>query len=187
MIRAKTLYRLSCVATVLALGGCTAAFLNTAAHGIFTQEETNFREKNFATADYLVGQARAFIKRNDLVVAEPLSDVHQPGMESEMSKMIPEQIGVRMSQLGYRMDLEKVATSKDTNYLRPAKSDNAKPKYILTGTFLRQRRDMDVSVRIVDAGNARVIAAFDYTLPLTREINELASPQPKIIRMTPQQ
>jgi hypothetical protein len=186
-MRTRLLYVTAIAAALIGLGGCTAAFLNTAAHGIFTQEEINFREKNFATADYLVGQARAFIKHNDLVVAEPLSDVHQPGMESDMSKMIPEQIGVRMSQLGYRMDLERVATTKDTNYLKPAKSDNAKPKFILTGTFLRQRRDMDVSVRIVDATSARVVAAFDYTLPMTREVNDLAAPQPKIIRMRPPQ
>lgn len=186
MKRARLFHATVVAAALIGLSGCAAAFLNTAAHGIFTQEETNFREKNFATADYLVGQARAFMKPNDLIIAEPLSDINQPGMESNMSKMIPEQIGVRMSQLGYRMDLEKVATSKDTNYLKPAKSANAKPKFILTGTFLRKRLDMDVSVRIVETASARVVAAFDYTLPLTREINDLASPQPKIIRMTPQ-
>lgn len=174
---------LLCAAAALILTGCTAAFLNTAAHGIFSQKDVNLREKNYAAADYLIGQAQTFIGRNDYIFVEPLGDVNQPSMTSDLSKMIPEQIGIRMSQLGYNMNLERVATGPDTNYLKPPASLKKEPAFILTGSYLRNRVDMDVSMRMVDARSARVIATYDYKLPLNRQISELAAPQAKIIRL----
>lgn len=182
----KNLKFIHIVGTASALvftGGCTAAFLDTAAHGIFVQEETNFSEKNYAAADYLIQQGKSFISRHALITAQPLSDVNQPNMESQFGKMVPEQIGIRLSQLGYRMDLQHVATAEDTNYLRPAISSNEKTDFVLSGTFHRRRIEMDVSVRMIDTRNNRVVAVFDYTLPLNREIADLARPQPKIMRL----
>jgi len=173
------------VVTGTMLSACaTAAFLDTAAHGIFTQEHVNFTERNYAVADYLVGQIKTYVGRNDLVVAMPLKDRDHPEMASDLSKMIPEQVGVRFSQLGYRMDLEPVLTSPDTNYFKPADSERKTPDFILSGTFLRHRTEMDVSMRIMDAKTSRVVAAFDYVLPLSREVDDMSRPQPKIMRMT---
>jgi len=174
---------IACTAIILGTG-CTTEFLNTAAHGIFPQEQTNFTQQNYAVADYLVQQAQTFIGRNDLLLAEPLTDSQQPGMSSTFSKMIPEQIGIRLSQLGYRMDLSKVATSADTNYLKPSISTGEKPDFIVSGSYTRRRIEMDVNMRIIDIKAGRVIAAYDYIIPLTREVNELATPKPKIERVT---
>ncbi len=166
--------------------GCTAAVLNTAAHGIFPQVKTNYTEQSNAAADYLVQQASTYINRyNDLIIVEPFNDVDQPGMSSELSKMLPEHIGIRLSHLGYKTDLSGVATSADTNYLKPPASTGA-PDFILAGTYKRRRIEMDVSARIVDIRTKQVIAAFDYIMPLTRETNELATPAPKITRITDQ-
>lgn len=175
-----------CAAALIGVSGCSAAFLDTAAHGIFTQEETNFTQQNYAVADYLTQQAHTFISRSDLILAEPLTDTEQPGMSSTISKMIPEQIGIRLSQLGYRMDLSRVATGTDTNYLKPSITTGEKPDFILSGTYLRRRIEMDVNMRIIDVKAGRVIAAYDYIIPLTREVNDLATPEPKIVRMTDQ-
>jgi hypothetical protein len=177
------------LAVLIALGGCAAAVaVDQAAQKILVPDKVNFREKNFATADYLLGQARGFVKPQDLIVAEPLMDRKQPGMESDMATLIPEQIGVRMSQLGYRIDLQNVVPAQNANYLKPAREAlSASPKFTLSGNFLRQRRAVDVNVRLVEIASGRVVAAFDYMLPLTREVRELSAPEPQIIRMTPQQ
>ena len=168
---------------LLALTGCSSEFLDTRTYGIFPQQETNFTEQNYAVADYLSGQAYSFINKRDLIVAELLTDQEQPGMTSTLSKMIPEQVGIRLSQLGYRMDLSKVATSADTNYLKPSIASGEKPDFVVSGTYLRRRIEMDVSMRIIDVRAGRVVAAYDYILPLTRETNEMATPAPKIERV----
>lgn len=174
------------ILAVLACGGCAQAFLNTAAHGIFSQNETNFIEKNYAVADYLIGQAHNHMSRNATIEAMPLTDTDHPGMDSKISRMIPEQIGVRFAQLGYKVSLENVATSPHTNYLKPAEGTTGAADFVLSGTFTRHRTEMDVSARITNADTSQVIAAFDYTLPLTRETDDLSRPKPQIIRMTPE-
>lgn len=164
--------------------GCTTMFLDTAANGIFVQEEVNFSEKNYAAADYLIQQAKSYISRYAHIEARPLTDVQQPDMGSTFSKMVPEQIGIRLSQLGYQVNLGRVATAEDTNYLKPSDESLSKSgDFILSGSFMRNRTDMDISMRIIDAENNQVIAVFDYKLPLTREVAELAKPKPKIIRL----
>ncbi len=170
--------------SILITGGCTAALLDTTAHNIFIRSDTNFTEKNYAAADYLIQQAKSYVSRHSYIVAKPLNDIDHPEMSSTFGKMIPEQIGVRLSQLGYRLNLENVALSPDTNYLRPADTTNKKPDFILTGTFMRQRTNMNVSLRMVNARNNQIIAVFEYPMPLTGEIADLAQPEPKIIRMT---
>ncbi|MCB9982784.1 MAG: hypothetical protein H6861_03785 [Rhodospirillales bacterium] len=176
----------TCLLALAALGlggGCSSEMLDTATYGIFPQSETNFKEQNYAAADYLIQQARTFIGRGDLMIAEPLSDTKQPGMSSTISKMIPEEIGIRLSQLGYRMDLSRVATGAGANYLKPSITQGEKPDFVLSGSYLRRRIEMDVSLRIVDTRAGRVIASYDYIMPLNRETAELAKPQPKIVRM----
>ena len=168
----------------MATSGCTMALLDSAAAGIFPNEDVNFTSQNYSAADYLVQQAKPFIDRYAVIQAQPLSDTDHPEMESTYGKMVPEQIGIRLSQLGYRMDLANVATAADTNYLKPSASAMKKnPEFILSGTFTRRRIEVDVSTRIIDTRNGRVVAVFDYTLPRSREVDELARPKPKIMRV----
>jgi len=183
IIKNKKLLTLISICALLGGSGCTAAFLDMGAHDIFVQERINLSEKNYAAADYLIQQAHGYIGKYAYIKAEPLTDIIQPDMASTFGKMIPEQIGVRLSQLGYRVNLDRVALAEDTNYLRPADMGDKQPDFILSGSFMRARTDMAVSVRLIDPHNNQVVAVFDYKLPLTREIADLAKPKPKIIRL----
>ena len=140
-------------------------------------------EKNYAAADYLIQQAHGYVSKYAYIKAMPLTDVIQPEMASTFSKMVPEQIGVRLSQLGYRVNLDRVALAEDTNYLSPGDMGGKEPDFLLSGSFMRTRTDMDVSVRLIDPQNNQVVAVFDYKLPLTRDIADLAKPKPKIMRI----
>lgn len=175
---------LSVLLAALILSGCTAAFLDTAARGIFPQDNTNFTQQNYAVADYLIQQGRSYIKPADLILAEPLVDTQQPNMASDLSKSLPEQIGIRLSQLGYTMDLSKVAgeDAKASNVI----GSLGDPDFILSGNYTRRRLEMDVSMRITEVESGRVVSVFDYVVPLTREVSKMAEPKPQIMRMTPQ-
>lgn len=184
MTKSKFLMPL-CALSMLATSGCTLALLDSVSAGVFPEEQVNFTAQNYAAADYLIQQAGTFIDRYAVIEARPLGDTDHPEMLSTYGKMVPEQIGVRLSQLGYRVDLRKVATAADTNYLKPAQGAIGNdPDFIVSGTFTRRRIEVDVSMRIIDVRNGRVIAVFDYTLPRTREIDELARPKPQILRLS---
>lgn len=189
-----TILTCTCALTLLGTSACESGLANTVegigediSTTILGRQDLNMTPQNYAAADYLISQANTFVNRRyDLIIVEPLSDVNQPDMTSQVSKMIPEEIGIRLSQLGYRIDLANVATAADTNYLRPAIATGEKPDYVLSGTYHRRRNEMDVSLRIVDIKERRVLAAHDYILPLTRELEDLAKPKPKIVRVTGQ-
>jgi hypothetical protein len=167
------------------LGGCTAAFMDTAARGIFPQEEVNMTAKNQAAADYMIQQAETFLtKGSTLVEAVPLRDVQQPDLPpARLGMMIPEQVGIRLAQLGYRMDLDQVLTSADRNFMRPAIRTGEEADYTLSGTYLRRRKDIYISLRIAGTQSGRVIASFDYTIPMNKEINQLSEPKTQIFRV----
>ncbi|MCC6598810.1 MAG: hypothetical protein IT559_08475 [Alphaproteobacteria bacterium] len=183
-MRTSLFYTLS-IFTALVVAGCTPVIMDTMTHGIFRRGDINFIDKNNAAADYLIGQARTYIDRHAMIRAEPLADRQHPGMVSSLSKSIPEQIGTRLAQLGYRVGLDAVASTPDPNYRRPAGDVNARPAFILSGTLSHERTEVKVASRITDASSGQIVAAFDYTLPLTSQVDDLAQPQPQIIRMTP--
>lgn len=169
----------------LNLSGCTAV---VAGAGFVAANEQlkdgpNFAGQNYAVADFLIQQADTFISPKDLITVEPLTDIQSPEISTTIAQIIPEQIGVRLSQLGYRVDLSQVTTTPDTNYLRPDLKPGEKPNFILTGNYLRKNRDLDVKTRIIDLEKNRIVAVFDYTIKMTGDIRALSAPKPKIMRV----
>ena len=173
----------------IALSGCEVMLAGAgfvAANEIINEQDPNFTALNYAVADFLISQADTYIDRDDLVVAEPLTDVQTPEISTKIAYMIPEQIGVRFSQLGYQMDLSKVATSGSTSYVRPALDESRKPDFLITGNYVRQtNNDIDVKTRIIDLKTNRIVAVYDYSIYMTRGVRDLSTPKPKIIRTTP--
>lgn len=185
MARPPRIYRFAILlAATIFLSGCSAssAFLDTYPGGIFQNEDVNLLDKNYAAADVLVHQAHTFFDPGDVIKAVPLSDIEEPNIYAKIGRMIPEQVGIRFSQLGYNMDLRDVITSPDANYLKPAPS-NADPDFILTGSYIRRRSDLDIQLRIMQTDTARIIAAFNYSIPLSRQVAELAEPETRIMKL----
>lgn len=188
--KSKFLALLAGVVAIASLNACGPVVLGgtalgAAGMGAFDREETVLIEKNYAAADYLIQQADAFINRRyDLIIVEPLTDTTQPLASPDINRRIPEQVGVRLSQLGYRMDLSKVAGSVETNYLKPAIKSGEKPDFVVLGNTTRRGGEMDVSLRILDIKAQRVVAAFDYIIEInSRDLRDSAKPKPKIMRL----
>lgn len=181
---------LSLAAVLTLTTACEQAILGGAAftaNEVINQEDLNLAAKNYAVADYVIQQARTYVKRDSLIVADPLTDIETPEMTATIAKLIPEQIGIRISQLGYRVDLGKVSTTPETNYLRPGFAEGEKPDFVLTGHYLRRRKGLDVKIRIVDLKNDAIVGSFDYTIKNEHQLRKLSDPQPKIVKTTPGQ
>ncbi len=174
-----------CAAALLALNGCTAAVLGGAyaANKYYHDNQTDFSAQNYAVADYLYQQAETFVKPKHLIAAQPLTDLESPEVASKIGSVIPEQIGVRLSQLGYKMDLSEVSTSADTKLISPT-LNGKKPDFVLTGNYMRDGRDMEVKARIIDLHNKRIVATFDYNTRLIGDAGRLSKPITKIERIS---
>ncbi len=142
--------------------------------------------KNYAAADYIIQQAATFIRDDDVIKIMPLVNYEDPKTPAAIGALIPEQIGARLTQLGYSVDLENVSVEKNTlhmNKMVSATTKKGNPRFVLDGHYLEDRPNLNVSLRITKIETGRVVGAFDYTMPTNREIRELSDPKPQIILM----
>lgn len=165
------------------LQGCSAVMMGANAvkevsTEYFLGEQVNLNEKSYAAADYIVGQARTYIYDYDLIKVEPLVSLDTPDLTSDFAHIVPEQMGARFVQLGYRMDLSAVVPAMDQSFA-DSPDTKGKPDLYLRGTYKVAELGMQVSVRLVkDTG--RVVGAFTYHLPYDRDVKHLAAPKPQI-------
>lgn len=169
---------------VVLFSGCTAAIVDTAARSIFQRQDVNLIEKNYAAADYLIDRSKGYVSKFDLIEAQPLQDTASPAFRTDFGRTVSEHIGIRLAELGYRVNLVPVYGEQAPNYLKPVIQAGEKPGYILSGTYRRHGKNMDINLRITGAQSGRVFGAFSYTLPLTRDIAKLSEAEPVIIRIT---
>lgn len=175
-----------CLTFPLSLMGCETLTYSGAAlvaNDIFNQQPHNFTAQNYAVADYLLQHARSYLNRGSLIKAKPLIDMEAPELTSTLAKLIPEQVGVRLSQLGYTVNLSDVTTVPETAYMNAGEEAGKEPEFILTGHYIRSRPHLEIKSRIIDVKSNRIIASFDYTIDYDARVRELAEPKPLITKL----
>lgn len=178
-----------CIAAGFLLTGCVATtaattLLDTANRTIFQRQDVNLTEKNYAAADYLITQAESYIGDADHIAVHGLAATGQPGITSEIGRRIPAEIGVRLSQLGYHMDLSRVQSGAENALGVPAGASTRSPAFNLTGSYERGRSDLGVRLQITESATGRVVGAFQYSMPMDREIARLSEPQTRIFKVS---
>lgn len=179
----RTALMAGCAVTLFALPACTQALIETAKYGIFTTEDSKMRIRNIAAADYMNQTLSGYADETNLIRATPLHERLEPAISSQLGEIIAEQIGTRLSQIGYSVDLRGVSSADTTAYLAPG-SDiaNQSPAFILGGSYMQQDQKLQISARITDAKTGKAVAVFDYSLPLTHEIHDLSRAKPRIFK-----
>jgi TolB-like protein len=163
--------------TVLLGGGATALY-------IFDRPDVNLNEKNYAAADYLMQAGGHFVTRNDKVKATPLQNLAEPQLSTKIGRVISQGVGERLQQLGYNVDLKDVNKAIENDFPYAANAANEEPDFVLTGTYYNAKSKLEVNLRLVDADDSRVVAQFDYKMPMSHEIQSMTKPKPRIIRTT---
>jgi len=171
---------------LVTLSGCTSLLIGGGALGlhelnVFQNPDVNLRAKNYAAADYVIQQGETFIRKDrDVIRLMPLVNFHDPKTPAEVGRIIPEQIGARLTQLGYKVDTSHVAPpAAQGTGLQPSTAGTA--QYILSGHYIEDRPHLNVSLRLMQIQSNRAVGAFDYRMPTNREIRELAKPKPQIL------
>jgi len=186
MFRRIRKFTLFCIA-LLGLSACaTQAALQT--REMLFPGETNLKEINYATADYMISQIYTYVSRyNDVIKVNPLVNIDQPTLATKVGAVVSGQVGERFAQLGYQMDLTDVTTT-DEDVLARDSTQNKNPNFILSGHYqvadnFLSASDMNVNLRILDTRNGRIIATYDYVLPYTSQLRELGKAEPKIFKL----
>jgi hypothetical protein len=148
-------------------------------------DDVNVMEKNYAAADFMADRARGFVSKNNIIKALPLLDSDEPRLMTEFGHEMPEQVGRRLNEIGYKVDLTDVMTGPgyDETGRGVRRISLGDPDYILTGAYKRQRSTVDVVYKIQDARTGIERAAFNYSMPRRGALRDSVKPEPMITRI----
>lgn len=181
--------RIGLTALALLLSGCAVA--EEVQMTLFDTTRVNLTDTTYAATDMLAPQAKARITQNTPIRIAPLTDVATPHETTAFGNQVANQIGSRLVQLGYNVQsvaAPPLALSDSPAVLTPVEK-SAAPRAtqgpvkasvgrggdcVVGGTYTRMKNTILVSLRIVQAPDQRIIAAYDYTMPLTGEIDKLS-------------
>lgn len=160
-----------------------AAGLSAASYGVFSRPDVNLKEKNYAAADFIAVQIKHRVGKGDVILAKQLEEMDHAGISSPLGSFIPEGIGLRLVELGYNVQLHEVAMNGNSGlYSLPTGGSSA--DFVLKGTYLANNKDVDVFLRMINVNSGAVVASFDYSLLLSREVRELSQAQTKVFRVS---
>jgi hypothetical protein len=181
--------RIGLMTLALLLSGCAVA--EEVQTTLFDTTKVNLTDSTYAATDMLAPQARARITQNTPIRIAPLTDVATPNETTAFGNQVANQIGSRLVQLGYNVQsvaAPPLALNDSPVVLTPVEK-SAAPKAtqgavkasvgrggdcVVGGTYTRMKNTILVSLRIVQAPDQRIIAAYDYNVPLTGEIDKLS-------------
>lgn len=180
----------ACLLAPVALTACTAGIL---ANGAFSGDRPhlNLTEASYRAADMLAQQSQAFVTRDTTLTLGPIADIRNPSMVTPLGRTLGNQVAARFVQLGYHVSGASydemnggVPPGMTPGVLNPPSGGAYGGGYggtgqqaaqaTLTGQYAVADSDVLVNLRLIDVAQGRVLAAYDYSLPLSRDIKELA-------------
>lgn len=189
----KMTFKTFMTAGVLFVAGCSGVTtaLSTASLMDFNPLDffgtpVNMREKNYAMADYLIDRAKNYMRPGTKIKAMPLQDIQEPRLVTPLGKQIPEQIGARLAELGYNVDLSEVSTDVNPAYAPVPEPVTYTPDFILGGSYIRKGSNLELRVSIKDANSGFERASFDTVLERVGNIRKDTTQKPVIYRVPTQ-
>lgn len=155
--------------------------ITAATQGLFSDPKVNLREKNYAAADYLLQQSGNYLNRTGVIEARALTEADNPAAVSALGRRMTDDIGQRFAELGYTVNLRYVSSKVDSTLYPPGAQEA--PQFILSGSYLKKDKKLEVYLRIFEPGTQRVVSSFNYTMPYSSEIRRLAEADTQIIRL----
>lgn len=160
---------------------------------VLSSPDVNLTNSNYAAADMLVQQAQGKISQNTILALGALTDLKAPANGAPFGKMVAGQVGARLVQLGYNVNVpDDIGTvSAGDMPASPAAPVMKAPlegtavsvgnvQAMVTGHYVRTGGDVLINLRLVDMGTGRIWGSYDYSLPVTNQINDMLSlPQDK--------
>lgn len=166
--------------SLFVLNGCAATMV---ANDIFDGHHTNLKQVSYAAADMLAQQSRESVKRETPIKIGTLHDVKIDNKrDSSFGKLITSQVGARFVQLGYNimtksptnvqeLEFEKQDERMSSNMSEDLNSAEA----VITGSYALGKKDVYISLQLVEYRSGKILAAYDYSLPLSSDIKTLAA------------
>lgn len=167
----SSLFLLALFGGTLTVSACSGVVLQS---GFFSAQEVNFSESSYGAADMLAQQSRSFVTPETPLQIGRLSDMRAPQKMTAFGRIIASHVGSRFVQLGYNVvTAMPVPVSVPGQEPQNGMVQGMPGGAMITGQYAIARRDVIVNLQVIDGQSGRVLAAYDYSLPLTADIKAL--------------
>lgn len=158
-------------------GGCTASVL-----GGSGEPPQNMAQVNYAAADMLIQQSKTLVTADTPMQVGSLTDLDHPAEATAFGRMVAEQVGARFVQLGYNVTTAAgsgaMTPMYDSGYgggaMAGGRNMAASGPVSISGQYAQGKKSVLVNLRLTEQQTGRVLAAYDYNIPLTGDVRQLA-------------
>lgn len=123
-------------------------------------------DANYEAADTMADALEETLVPGDGIVISDFIYLGDPGRESTLGKLIPEQISSRLAQEGYNPISKRHADSDEAQKDVPSKAK-------LVGSYTTAYDVLYVNARVIRLSDLAVIAGYDYELPASTNLRSL--------------
>lgn len=175
----------SCAILIGALSGCTAGVaLFQETRDFIWVGDVNYREKNYAAADYLASVTTEVISKKTLLVPMPLMHANNSGITSPFGEYVTREVGERFAQLGYTVHLpiapNPARSAAGGTYPVAIPAQNA--GVAIDGTYEPDGSEAHIKLRLINRQTGQILGAYDYTLPISGDMWDKIEEKPTVFR-----
>jgi hypothetical protein len=152
------------------------------------QEKPSMAELTYRAADMLSQQTQGSVPRDTPLRIGRIVDITSTNASMPFGRTVGSQIAARFVQLGYTISADsydemnggmaaaapEMMTPPGMSYGNAYAPAPVAANVILTGQYAQAEDEVLVNLRLLDATANKVMAAYDFSMPLTRDIKELA-------------
>jgi TolB-like protein len=166
------------LALLTALGACEPAPGDFSTPALYETRfvppaDADVASASYAAADRLMSQIAVPLDPSKPILVASLADIDDLERSSALGRLIAEQVGSRLSQLGYAVVESKLRStvainpngefvlSRDVRKISGAHA----AQLVLAGTYTPGDKAVYVSLKLVRLVDGQVVASFDYALP----------------------
>ena len=158
-------------------GGCTASVL-----GGSNTQQSNMAQVNYAAADMLIQQSKSLVNMDTPMQIGVLTDMDHPSEITALSRVVTGQIGARFVQLGYNVSSGAGMPADDSGGMSYMPSGmggvrgggSVSGSVVIAGQYALAKKSILINLHLMETQTGRVLAAYDYSLPLNGDTRELA-------------
>ncbi len=186
------------VAPLLLLGACTATPHDTGAPPADALEAeapeddagpSGLIGHSYQAADNLLLNLRLPLEADKQILTTSIANIDDLESSSTFGRIVAEQIGSRISQYGYRVSEIKTGSSflirersgefilsREVSRLNAMQNAGS----VIAGTYAVGFDAIYVNVRLIRVSDSRVLAAHDFSIPVTMDVRRLITIKPKL-------
>lgn len=170
----------SALLALTVLGGCSSYYRYHS-----EVKDDDLVEVSYEAVEQLLQNLKQPLPKGNLVVINSLVNVGDLGQSMPFGRIVSDQISSAMHRNGYRvMGMElptEIFSKNEAGILElPEKTkealDNVHANALVIGTYAAGRKNVYVSLRVVDIATQNIISTTDYSIPMGPDARVMALP-----------